>query len=203
MPTPYPVSVVVPLTESRRWFFERFSLPSIRAAGAGEVIVVPGAGGAPVKRNEGAAKATRPYLLFVDDDTLLGEDFIRRAFEILSKIPRYGFVYSDYAGVPWAAVEGSPAPFVLRSHKFDRRSLRESNYIDTTSMLRRDLFPGFDPALSRFQDWDLWLTLSEKGIKGCHIPEILFVKFMLDAGISGSVPMDPAWSYLKGKHRIE
>jgi hypothetical protein len=47
-------------------------------------------------------------------------------------------------------------------------------YIHTTSLIRRDHFVGFDPSLKRFQDWDLWLTMMEKGDHGYYLPEILF-----------------------------
>jgi len=47
-------------------------------------------------------------------------------------------------------------------------------YIHTTSLIRKKHFPGFDKKLKRFQDWDLWLTMLDRGYKGKFIPEILF-----------------------------
>jgi hypothetical protein len=48
------------------------------------------------------------------------------------------------------------------------------NYIHTTSLIRREHFPGFDPAIRRFQDWDVWLTMVGQGRTGVFIDEELF-----------------------------
>jgi hypothetical protein len=48
------------------------------------------------------------------------------------------------------------------------------NYIHTTSLIRREQFPGFDSAIKRFQDWDLWLTILERGGRGTFIQDELF-----------------------------
>lgn len=198
----FPVSVVVPLSDHRKWFFDRFCMQSIRGNDPAEIIVVPGEESAAVKRNAGAAQATQPYLLFVDDDEILSAGLLERMHVALSKNPDLGFAYCDYVSIPWPRGDLTPPPFACRSQPFSHEVLRTGNYIDTTSLVRKAVFPGFDPELPRFQDWDLWLTIAEKGIKGWYIPEVLFTKFMLDPGITGSVPMEPAGSYLKRKHGI-
>jgi len=45
--------------------------------------------------------------------------------------------------------------------------------------MRRDDFPGFDTAIRRFQDWDLWLTMSTQGKQGIWINQTLY-KILLD-----------------------
>lgn len=48
-------------------------------------------------------------------------------------------------------------------------------FIHTTSLLRRNDFPGFDENIKRLQDWDLWLTMLEQGRTGVWLPEYLFM----------------------------
>ena len=48
------------------------------------------------------------------------------------------------------------------SGPFDVRRLRAGNYIDLAALIRADSFPGFDPAVRRYQDWDLWLNIALK-----------------------------------------
>jgi len=46
-------------------------------------------------------------------------------------------------------------------------------YIHTTSLIKKDYFPGFDENIKRFQDWDLWLTMLQSGHTGYFINQIL------------------------------
>src|SRR5262245_2503401 len=199
----WPVSVIIPLSASRKWFFDRYCLPSVRYNDAMEVWIERQEGKATVKRNEGAVKATQPYLLFVDDDTVLGGDCIERMVTELEKHPEKGFVYSDYMNVVFPDVPNrGNRVFPMKAKPWNWETLKHANYIDTTSLVRKSVFPGFDPELVRLQDWDLWLTLGEQGISGAYIPESLFFKFSIDAGITGTVPIGPAHEALARKHRL-
>ena len=46
--------------------------------------------------------------------------------------------------------------------------------MNTISFIRRLDFPGFDPAIARLQDWDVWLTMLERGRPGLFLEEELF-----------------------------
>lgn len=199
----WPVSVIIPLNASRKWFFDRYCLPSIRYNDPMEVWVEREEGSAPVKRNAGAAKATQPYLLFVDDDTVLGGDCIFRMFAELEKKPDKGYAYSDYTNIAFRGLPHRPSGVQgMKSKPWSQEELRKSNFVDTTSMVRKSLFPGFDPDLKRFQDWDLWLSLLSRGVSGTYIPESLFFKFSIDAGITGTVPAGDAHRILAKKHNL-
>lgn len=50
--------------------------------------------------------------------------------------------------------------------------------------MRRSVFPGFDEHLGRLQDWDVWLTLLERGVTGIYIPRILYTKHYRPGDIS-------------------
>src|SRR3989338_1028903 len=92
----------------------------------------------------------------------------------------------------------------MPAQKFDARDLRKKNYIMTTSLVRRDNFAAFDEKLKRFQDWDLWLTLSARGQNGIYIPEFLFTVTPRKNGISFWLPgfaYKKPWSWLPGIRR--
>ncbi len=120
--------------------------------------------GAPAARNEGARHTTGEYLLFLDADTTLIPEALAQMRRTLDTHPEVDFVYPTiYFG--WKLFPGRP---------FDARALQERNYIHTSALLRRRVFPGFDEALWKFQDWDLWLTILKNGGKGYWLPEPLF-----------------------------
>ena len=119
--------------------------------------------GAPAARNEGARHTTGEYLLFLDADTTLIPEALAQMRRTLDTHPEVDFVYPTiYFG--WKLFPGRP---------FDARALQERNYIHTSALLRRRVFPGFDEALWKFQDWDLWLDSKEWG-QGLLAPEPLF-----------------------------
>ncbi len=120
--------------------------------------------GAPTARNTGASRANGEFIIFVDADVSLQPEALTAMATVLLTRPDAAFVYSDfYFG--WKK-------FPLGEYSAAR--LRRMNYIHTTSLLRRRDFLGFDPALTKFQDWDLWLTMSEAGRRGIWIPATLF-----------------------------
>lgn len=120
--------------------------------------------GAPAARNEGARQTTGEYLLFLDADITLVPDALARMRKILDENADIDFVYPTlYFG--WKLFPG---------RAFDRDALNVCNYIHTSALVRRRVFPGFDESLWKFQDWDLWLTIVAKGGKGYWIPEPLF-----------------------------
>ncbi len=200
---PWPVSVVVPHQKSRSDFFRNYCLPSIEASNPTQILIEGGSGGACEKRNAGALKAEQPYILFVDDDTILRKDCLEKMVGRLEKEPKAGYAYSDYAAFAWPGIQHSEGPsFIMKSRAFDGDQLRKWNYIDTTSLIRRDIFPRFDRNLRRLQDWDLWLTLLDSKITGSYIDQALFMKFSIDRGISQTVPVAPAAYMVAEKHQL-
>src|SRR5260370_18162318 len=62
---------------------------------------------------------------------------------------------------------------------FDPEALAERNYIHGSALMRRgsfDLVGGYSPtmAVSRCEDWDLWLAFAE-----CELPGVLIPKPLL------------------------
>lgn len=185
---PLPVSVIVPHLPSRKLFLNRFCLPALRANAPAEIIVEPDFepyGNGNRLRNAGAAKATQEMLAFVDDDVVVAGDFLSRLTAALDANPAAGYAYCDSEVVVF-----SQAPIALgrgrsqRPGPFDAKRLCKANYISTMSLIRRTVFPGFDAAIRRLQDWDLWLTLLGKGVVGTYVPENLFLNCSIDAGVT-------------------
>ena len=59
---------------------------------------------------------------------------------------------------------------------FDPDKLKAGPYIHTMALIRRADFPagGWDTAIRKLQDWDLWLTMLEQGHVGVWVPQVLF-----------------------------
>ncbi len=115
-------------------------------------------------RNEGIAVSKGEYIFVCDADIVMQSDCLEKMAGVLEKNPEYSFVYS---GFKWEWK-------VFKSFSFDVQLLRKMNYINTASLVRREHHPGFDVAIRKFQDWDVWLTMIEQGRKGYYIPEVLF-----------------------------
>lgn len=120
--------------------------------------------GAPVARNNGFKQSTSQYILFCDADVVMKPDMLEKMVKVLDENPNVSYVYS--------AFKFGRKKF--RLWEFDVEKLKQMPYIHTTSLIRREHFPGFDPSLKRLQDWDLWLTMLEQGHVGKWITEVLF-----------------------------
>ncbi|MDA3839668.1 MAG: glycosyltransferase family A protein [Patescibacteria group bacterium] len=114
-------------------------------------------------RNNGFKFARGEFLLFCDADIVLREDFLEKMLHALKQSGR-SYAYSSHK-------------FGFKNFslwKFDEARLKQMPYIHTSSLIKKDDFPGFDENIKRLQDWDLWLTMLENGKKGIWIDEVLF-----------------------------
>lgn len=124
--------------------------------------------GAPAARNRGFSAAKGRYVIFYDADTIADGDMINKMKIALDNNPGASYAYSGYK-FGWKK---------MKPLAFDPNALKINNFIDVTSLIRRDDFPGFDEAIGKFQDWDLWLTMLEKNKTGVCVPEILYKKIV-------------------------
>jgi len=195
----HPVSVVVPHTKSRAEFFHAVCLPSIERNNPAQIIVVDRPGGACEKRNEGASKAMYDYLLFVDDDAELLPGAIELAMSFLDANPGADFAYGDRV-----LIDHTPPPRTIKlpAAGWDYETLRRGSYIDTTSLLRKKAFPGFDVSLKRFQDWDLWLTIGARGGRGIYVRRPLHHNHRIDRGISDTYSLEESDWIIRKKHGL-
>jgi len=130
--------------------------------------------GAAAARNRGFAASRGEFVFFCDADVELSSQCLEKMMRALAENPGASYAYSDY-NIGYKKMSGRP---------FDGAALKKCNYISTMSLIRRQDFSGFDEALRRFQDWDLWLTILERGGSGVYIPETLFIAHPAKFGIS-------------------
>jgi len=129
-------------------------------------------------RNRGFREAKGRFLLFCDADIIMRPDFLEQMLSSLGEHPKASYAYSSFR-FGWKAFKLWP---------FDGEKLKQMNYVHTTSLIRREHFPGFDEKVRRLQDWDLWLTMLEQGHTGVWIPKFLFRCLPHKGGISTWVP---------------
>jgi len=205
-----PISVVVPLSSSRKNFFNNFVLPLIEANNPNEIIINDKLGSAPKKRNEGFKKSTQPYVFFCDDDILLPANYLDILYTKLKEYELksdaiYGFAYTSYDGIVLHP-ETHPmrGNFSINSFPFNGERLKAGNYISTMSLINREYFPMFDEKLKRFQDWDIFLNMYiNKNIHGVFINDTRFYAYYLDSGITtGDRYQQESYERLKNKYKI-
>ncbi|NUM25378.1 MAG: glycosyltransferase family 2 protein [Candidatus Buchananbacteria bacterium] len=120
--------------------------------------------GAAHARNQGAKISRSPFIIFCDADIIMYPKMLETMIKTLKVNQNASYAYSSFK-------------FGFKNFKlfpFDGEKLRQMPYIHTTSLIRREHFPGFDEKLKRFQDWDLWLTMYKRGYVGHFIPQVLF-----------------------------
>jgi len=120
--------------------------------------------GAPAARNFGFKVSTGELVIFLDADIILKPDCLEKMFLALSVDGSAVFAYSAFQ-FGWKKFSLWP---------FDYEKLKQMPYIHTSSLIRREFFSGFDESLKKFQDWDLFLTIAERGGQGVFIDEVLF-----------------------------
>lgn len=120
--------------------------------------------GAAVARNKGFSLSRGEFVIFTDDDVVMKPNMLALMYKTLADHPDISYVYSSYR-LGWKLIQSLP---------FSAEKLKKINYIHTTSLIRRNDFPGFDESLKKFQDWDLWLTMLTKNKRGVNLPDVLY-----------------------------
>jgi len=122
--------------------------------------------------NDGVAAAAGAYLCALDADDRLRPEYFERAVPILDQSPDVAFVSC------WLRTFGDEA-WDWKPERCDLPTLLWEDTVLTAALVRRDVMleiGGYDVAMPAQggEDWDLWLTLAERGFRGTIIPEVLF-----------------------------
>jgi len=120
--------------------------------------------GAPAARNRGLSYANGKFVIFWDADIVGEPELLEKMRDKLKANAEVDFVYSNFF----------IGKKLMKGQAFDMEALKKRNYIHSTTLIRNNFDLRWDEALKRFQDWDLWLTLSKNGKKGAFIDEALF-----------------------------
>lgn len=190
---PLPVSVLINLKESRKWFFYGYCLPMVKVNNPAEIIINDDTEpGAARKWNAAFKASTQPYVMIVSDDFIIPTGHINRMFKTmqeceLSGAKQVGYVYpSGYYCIPFMPeFHNVGKNFMFKSQTFNPDKLKQGNYIDGSCLWKREHFVQFDEKLPRLLDWDVALNnLINNGIVGKIAENTEFITFCLDSGIS-------------------
>lgn len=120
----------------------------------------------------------REYVIFWDADIIGRPNMLEKMAEALKNNPRAAYAYCSF-------IYGKKK---FKLWQFDEKKLREMPYIHTTSLIRKELFCGWDERISRLQDWDVFLTMLEQGHQGVWVPDFLFTVLVESGKISKWLP---------------
>ncbi|MBM3701727.1 MAG: glycosyltransferase [Actinobacteria bacterium] len=119
-------------------------------------------------RNYGAARAKGKYILFIDADDWIANNFIlsKLVYHMKDEISVVGGHYQRVLN----EIKQPPEDLPL---SFDKEKMFIRGYIQTTALIRKKDFLGFDDKLPAFQEWDLWARMLNAGRKFTYLPEII------------------------------
>ncbi len=151
-------------------------------------------------RNFGFLKVSTPYVAFFDADNVMMPRFLYVLYSALQEVPQATYAYGDRIVFADGDLHQGEREV---SGPFDVRRLRAGNYIDLAALIRADRFPGFDPAVRRYQDWDLWLNIALKqGGIGQYVPEVLYYYRVHPHSVSQREDRDRAMWGIRRKYRL-
>ncbi len=155
-------------------------------------------------RNFGFSKVAAERVTFFDADNVMAPDFLETLSRTLDRDSGADFAYSDRTNFAEGDVSWYPEPMGLwKSRAFDPSLLRRWNYIDLASLIRSSSFPGFDEALARYQDWDLWLNIViGRGGRGRYVPEPLYRYRVHGQSVSRGQERNRAVWQIRRKYRL-
>ncbi len=121
-------------------------------------------------RNNGIREASGKYIICLDSDDILVPTFIEKALCVLEARPDVALVTShmDVFGVVNEVHKNAP---------YNPLELLTNNMVITAAAFRKEAWEATDGYKSDigYEDWEFWLSLSERGFWGKLIPEELFV----------------------------
>lgn len=137
----------------------------------GVVKISKSNGGLGSARNAGIAASSGQFILPLDADDKIHPDYINIGVEALANNPELSYVSCHAHN--FGAFESSyiPIGYVPELMPFMNTDGK------CTNLFRRSVFEDnveYDEIMSSYEDWDLLLTLNEKGYKGDVIPKELF-----------------------------
>jgi glycosyltransferase involved in cell wall biosynthesis len=125
--------------------------------------------GAPAARNRGLEEAKGEYVIFWDADVIGENLMLERLYNAMQENNEASYAYCNHISHITYHISKK-----MSAKKFDKEDLKKNNFIHSTSLIRKSDAIKWDESLKRFQDWDLWLSMSEQGMIGVWVDEYLF-----------------------------
>jgi glycosyltransferase involved in cell wall biosynthesis len=149
-------------------------------------------------RQEGLNAARGAFIAYCDDDDEWRPNHLSVLLDYLQTHPEVDLVYADSE---W--IQGSGPRGVPYSIDYAGGVLRWSNYIFATDVMHRAQpardVGGFDSSLCIFEDWDLWLRMSEKYVLR-HLPVVLAAHHWTEGCVSALQQWQDADRIVKKHH---
>ncbi|GAA3736384.1 hypothetical protein GCM10022422_19320 [Flavobacterium ginsengisoli] len=133
-------------------------------------------GGLGKARNFGIERAQGIYILPLDSDNLVEENFSRKAISVFEKDLSIGVVhgYAEYFGEKKG---------LWKIEDFNLQKMLIHNYIDACAIFKKELWQkngGYDENMPHqgHEDWEFWLALGINNTKFYNLNEITFKYFV-------------------------
>ncbi len=127
--------------------------------------------GLPAARNAGIRASSSAYFVPLDADDRLERDMIARCLRVLERDARLGYVFPDLRFFGEQEGVHRQLPYNFHDELF-------RNQVTVCSLIRREAWNevgGYDESMTDgAEDWDLWISLGERGWHGKRIAEPLF-----------------------------
>ena len=127
--------------------------------------------GVSVARNIGISQCSGKYILPVDADDIIAEDYVKECVSILESHPEYKVVYCRAQKFGEVNYEWN-----LPTYSLEKELCR--NCIFCSAMFRKEDFDkssGYNPNMKEgFEDWDFWISFLSNGEQVYRIDKILF-----------------------------
>lgn len=122
-------------------------------------------------RNTAIRAAKGPYILPVDADDLISNDYITKAVEVMERRPEVKVVYCE--SEKFGAKQG---PWKLKP--FSRQALAQGNMIFVSAMYRKadwEACGGYAEEMTwGFEDWEFWISMLKDSGEVVKLPIIGF-----------------------------
>lgn len=129
-------------------------------------------GGLAAARNNAISMAKGKYIIPLDSDNKLHQNYLTKAIELLEKNPDIDIVYGN--PILFGDKEG-----VITVGKFSISKIIKINYIDACAVFRKitwEKVSGYDgnmPAMGN-EDWEFWIHAFFKGATFLYVNEVCF-----------------------------
>lgn len=141
-------------------------------------------------RNRGMERTDSPLLLFSDDDVKWERGAFLDLVSTLDANPEASYSYGSFR------IDGRDVSNV----PFSANLLRKQNFVSTMALVRREHHPGWDESLRRLQDYDVYLTMLERGRTGVYCGKRIFSTTRREGITYGGISYRDAMAEIRRKH---